>query len=177
MHVYAYLLLYFISMFTCLDLGFAMLCALRGLVLVSLWGRLLVWLHLPFLWIVWVLPLMRYTSVVSVCLMHTISPLHVMLLCLSCLLCATRLAFLCFFTSLHTCLHVHAWVCVSSILRSNGTMNTRFKPTFVLLGHPLLFDNMFVCPRLALPLIACLLACFPSCFFACLLACFFCHCT
>ena len=119
---------------------------------------------------------MRSTFVVSVCLMHTLSLLHVMLLCLPCLLCATCLAFLCFFASLHACLHVHAWVYVSSILRSNGTMATQFKPTFVLRGHPILFDNMFVCPCLALPLIACLLACFPfTCFFACLLACFFCH--
>ena len=29
--------------------------------------------------------------------------------------------FLCIFASLHACLHVHAWVCVSSILQSNGT--------------------------------------------------------
>ena len=85
--------------------------------------------------------------------------------------------FLFFFASLHACLHVHAWVCVSSILQFHGTMNTRSKPTFILLGHPLLFDNMFVCPYLALLLIACLLACFPStCFFTCLLACFLCHC-
>ena len=40
--------------------------------------------------------------------------------------------------------------CVSSILQSNGTMGIRSKPTFVLLGQPLLFDNMFVCPHLAL---------------------------
>ena len=93
---------------------------------------------------------------------------------------------LCIFASLHTCLHVHAWVCVSSILQYNGTMDTRSKPTFVLLGHHLLFDNMFVCLFMwfnvcLLPvchlLIACLLACFPpTCSFACLLAYFFCHC-
>ena len=57
--------------------------------------------------------------------------------------------FLYFFASLHTCLHVHAWVYVSSILWSNGTMGTRSKPTFVLLGHSLLSNNMFVCPCLA----------------------------
>ena len=56
--------------------------------------------------------------------------------------------FLHFFASLHTCLHVHVWVYVSSILRSNGTMGTRSKPTFVLLGHSLLSNNMFVCPCL-----------------------------
>ena len=84
------------------------------------------------------------------------------------------LGFLCFFAFLHT--HVHAWVYVSSLLQSHGTRDTRSKPTFFLLGHPLLFDNMFVCP-IRLLLIACLLACFPSgCFFACLLACFLCHC-
>ena len=96
--------------------------------------------------------------------------------CYACLACFVPPIWL-FFASLHACLHVYAWVCVSSILQSNGTMDTQFKPTFVLLGHPLLFDNMFVCPCLSLPLIACLLACFPfTCFFACLLACFFCHC-
>ena len=42
MHVCAFLLLRFISMFAYLDLGFAMLGALRGLVLVGLWGHFLV---------------------------------------------------------------------------------------------------------------------------------------
>ena len=84
--------------------------------------------------------------------------------------------FLYFFASLHTCLHVHAWVYVSSILWSNGTMGTRSKPTFVLLGHSLLSDNIFVCPCLA-TLASLFLVRFPSiCFFAYLLACFFCHC-
>ena len=67
--------------------------------------------------------------------------------------------FPCFFTFLHACLHVHAWVCVSSILQSHGTMDTRSKPTFVLLECPILFDNMFVCPHLAS---------FPSLSLACL---------
>ena len=87
--------------------------------------------------------------------------------------------FLCFFAFLHS--HVHAWVCVSSLLQSYGTRDTWSKPTFVLLGHPLLFDNMlvcsficlacFVCPRLAL-FISVFLACFPffPCFFLCLSA-------
>ena len=38
---------------------------------------------------------------------------------------------------------------MSSILRSNGPMGTRSKPTFVLLGHSLLSNNMFVYPCLA----------------------------
>ena len=91
--------------------------------------------------------------------------------------------FLYFFASLHACLHVHTWVYVLSILQSNGTMNTRSKPTFVLLGHPhFLFDNMFFClfvcfTCLFAPIwhlwLACLLACFPSISsFACLLVCF-----
>ena len=44
---------------------------------------------------------------------------------------------------------------MSSILQHNGTMDTRFKPTFVLLGHHLLFDNIFSCPFVCL---ACLFA-------------------
>ena len=85
--------------------------------------------------------------------------------------------FHCFFASLHACLHVHAWVYISSILQSNGTIDTRSKPTFVLLGHLFLFDNMLFAPVwLSLLLIACLLACsLFTCFFAYLLACFLCH--
>ena len=107
---------------------------------------------------------------------------------LICLLCAALLAFLVSMLSLHACLHVHAWVCVSFILQSNGAMDIRSKPTFVLLGHPLLFDNMllypfhvlhmFVCSCLA-SLLACSLHALPIsfvCFFACPLACFFGHC-
>jgi len=40
-------------MYASLDLGFAMLYALLGLVLVGLWGHLLVWLHLSLLWLIW----------------------------------------------------------------------------------------------------------------------------
>ena len=84
---------------------------------------------------------------------------------------------LCFFASLHACLYVHAWVCVLPILQSIRIMDTWSESTFVLLGHPLLFDNIFVCPHLALSLIVCLLAYFPSsCFFTCLLSCYLCHC-
>ena len=65
---------------------------------------------------------------------------------------------------------------VPSILQSNGTMDTRSKPTFVLLGHPLLFDNMFVCPFICLACFVCShLAFFVSMFLACspCLLCFF----
>ena len=41
------------SMLASLYLGFATLCALHGLVLVSPWGHLLVWLHLSLLGLVW----------------------------------------------------------------------------------------------------------------------------
>ena len=104
-----------------------------------------------------------------------------------CALCHTchPFGFLCFFASLHACLHVHAWVYLSFVFQSNGTTNTRSKPTSVLLVHPFLLDNMFVCLFVCFTclfalvwhlLLACLLACFPfTCFFACLLACFFCH--
>ena len=122
------------------------------------------------------------TSLILVCLMHTLSSLHA-LLCLPCLLYATHLAF---FTSLHLCMfaymfmhesllacvikpnsyylvlvHTHFWYvrpqvpCRNfawwhvSILKSHRIMNTRSKPTFVLVEHPLLFDNIFVFPRLA----------------------------
>ena len=106
-------------------------------------------------------------------------------MCLPCLLCATLLVFFATFASLHACLHVHAWVCVSSILQSNGTMDTRSKPTFVLLGHPLWFDNMPVCPFICLAcffspiwlsLLVCSLHVLPisfAFFFTCMLACFF----
>ena len=67
---------------------------------------------------------------------------RLMLIRFPCLLCSTHLAFfafllLCFFASLHACLHVHLWVCVSSILKSNGSMDIQSKPSFLLLGHPL----------------------------------------
>ena len=93
--------------------------------------------------------------------------------------------FLYFFASLHACLHVHTWVCVLSILQSNGTMNTWSKPTFVLLRHPLFLDNMLVCPFICRPypiwlsLLVCSLHALPISFvsfFACLLVCFFCLC-
>ena len=85
MHVYACLLICFISMFACLDLGFAMLCALRGLVFVGLWGHLLVWLHSSLLWLVSVWLLVRHISIMLVCLTHTF--LYSMWWCYACLAC------------------------------------------------------------------------------------------
>ena len=62
---------------------------------------------------------------------------------------------LAFCASLHTCLHVHAWVLlasVSSMLQHNEAMDIRSKPKFVPCGHHLFF---------------CFLACLPSRLFAC----------
>ena len=88
-----------------------------------------------------------------------LSPLRAMLICLPYLFCATHLAF---FASSHICF------LVSSILQSNGSMDTWTKPIFVLLGHPLLFDNMLVCPFICLACFVCPhLALFISMFFAC----------
>ena len=55
-------------------------------------------------------------------------------------------------------------------------MDTQSKPTFVLLGHHLLFDNMFVCPHLA-PFDSLTFSMISFYLFLCLFAtCFFCHC-
>ena len=82
--------------------------------------------------------------------------------------------FLCFFSSLHSCLHVYAWVYVSSILHSNGPIDTQSKPTYILLGH-LFSCALHACLPLYLYiyiylLLVCLLACFPSYLFLCLFA-------
>jgi len=79
-----------------------------------------------------------------------LSPLCVMMLCLPCQLCAIHLAF---FFSLHfytlAYMFMHESVChPHSNLTELWTSNPNLH--FVLLGYPLLFDNMFVCPRLAL---------------------------
>ena len=96
--------------------------------------------------------------------------------------------FLCFYASLKACLHVHAWVYVSSILQSNGTMDTRSKPTFVFLGHPLclitcLFSLSYAYHALFAPVWLSLLVCSLQAltfslisFFTSLLAYFFCLC-
>ena len=39
-------------MYAYLDIGFAMLCAPRGLFLVDLWGHLLAWFHPSLLWLI-----------------------------------------------------------------------------------------------------------------------------
>ena len=77
-----------------------------------------------------------------------LSLLCMMFICLTCLLCATHMAF---FASLHLCTLAYMFMhkSVSSILQSHGIMDTWSKPTFVLLGHPLLFDNMLVWSYLA----------------------------
>ena len=77
--------------------------------------------------------------------------------------------FLCFFASLHPCLHLHTWVYVSSIFQSNEIMDTQSKPTFFLLGHLLLFDNilrspLYVFHMLVFPYLASFLSLSLSCF-------------
>ena len=49
---------------------------------------------------------------------------------------------LCIFARLPTCSYMSL---LSSILQSGGVMDTQSKPTFVLIGHTLLFDNMLLC--------------------------------
>ena len=71
------------------------------------------------------------------------------------------------FASSHACLHVHAWVLltsVSSMLQHNEVMDIRSKSTFVPCGYHLLFTFLFVY------LFACLLAILLVCLLACLLA-------
>ena len=56
---------------------------------------------------------------------------------------------LAFYASLHTCLHVQAWVLltsVSSMLQHNEVMDIWSKPTFVPRGHPLCVFSLLVCP-------------------------------
>ena len=85
------------------------------------------------------------TSGVLMSSMHTfLCSVRCWYACLACFAPPIWLSFLlCIFARLP---HVHAWVYVSSIFQSSGTMDTRSKPTFVLLGHHLFFfDNIFVC--------------------------------
>ena len=94
MSMFACLFLCFISMLTSLDIGFAMLCALCRLVLM--------WSHL--------------CLDVTTCEIHLrgagvldlhLSPLRAMLICLSCFLFTTRLAF---FASSHFCTLAHLFM-------------------------------------------------------------------
>ena len=72
---------------------------------------------------------------------------------------------LAFYASLYTCLHVHAWFLLASVLsmlKHNEVMDIRSKPTFVRHGHHLLLAScLFVF------FLACLLA-FLSCQLSCL---------
>ena len=119
---------------------------------------------------------MRHISVMFVCLIHTF------LYCVRCFYACfvppiwLSLLLCILFACLPTCSCMSLCLLVPSILQSNGTMDTRSKPTFVLLGHPLLFDNMFVCPFICLACFVCShLAFFVSMFLACspCLLCFF----
>ena len=59
---------------------------------------------------------------------------------------------LAFCASLHTCLHVHAWVLlvsVSSMLQHNEVMDIRSKPTFIPRKHHLLFAFACLSPFLS----------------------------
>ena len=82
---------------------------------------------------------------------------------------------LAFYASLHTCLHIHAWVLlasVSSMLQHKEAMDIRSKPTFVPHEHHLLFAFLLVCLfvcmlvfwLLCLPCLSCLPA---LCLFIC----------
>ena len=153
--MFACLLLCFISMFTCLNLGLAMLYALCGFKFVSIWGHLLAWLHPPLLWLVGCDHLWN-TSPWCWCAWYTPFSTSCNVVMLALLALCHPFSFLCFFASLHTCLHVHVWVCVSSILQSHGTMDARSKPTFFLLGHLLcliicLFASVWILLLFALP--------------------------
>ena len=107
-------LLCFISMLASLDLGFAMLCALRGLMLVSPQGHLLC--------VVASIP-PRACFDVTTCEIHLhgvgvlethLFPLRVTLKCLPCLLCAVHLAFFasCIFAHLPICSYMSLYVII-----------------------------------------------------------------
>jgi len=98
--MFACLLLCYISMFPCLDLGFAMLYALCGLVLVGLWGHLFVWFA-PF----------RACLDVTTCEIHLrgVGVLdHTFLCsircCYACLVCFVILVWLCLLFYIFACL-------------------------------------------------------------------------
>ena len=105
-----------------------------------------------------------------------ISPLCAMLICLSGLLSATRLAF---FASLHFCTLAYMFM-QESVFRPYSNLMELWTPDPNL--HLSFEDTIFCLIKcLFAPvwhlLLTCLLACFPfTCFFACLLACFFCYC-
>ena len=142
----ACLLLCFLSMLASLDLGFAMVVSPIGLFLCGYIHppRGLIrynhsWDTPPWCWCAWYTPFFTPCNVDMLALLALCHPF----------------GFLRFFASLHACLHVHAWVSVSSILQSNGSMDTQSKPTFVFLGHPILLDNILVCPFICLVCFVC----------------------
>ena len=59
------------------------------------------------------------------------------------------------FTHLPTCSCMSLCLLVPSILQSNGTVDIRSKPAFILLGHPRLPDNILVCPFTCLACFVC----------------------
>ena len=167
MSMFACLLLRFMSMFACLDLHLAMLCTLCELMLVGPWGHLHVWLHLSLLGLVWMQPLVRYTSVVLVCLIHTSLSTLCKVDIFALLALFHPFGFFCLFASLHACLHVHACVYVSSQDTLFCLITCLF--AFLYAQHALfapIWLSLLVCSLHTLPfsLVS---------FFACLLAYFF----
>ena len=154
-------LLCFIFMFSYLDLGFSMLCALYGLVLVILRDHLLAWLHPPLLWLIGCDHLRDaspwcwcawYTSFSTLC---DVVMLALLALCHP----------LAFFASLHFCMLAYKFMYESV-------------QTYICPARHAHFIWQHVClPPFGTFRQLVFLACFPStCFFTCLLACFLCHC-
>ena len=138
--MFACLLLYYISMFACLDLGFGMLCAFCRLVLVGISGHLLVWLHLSLLGFVWMWPLVRYTPVVLVCLIFT--PFST--------LCEVEWL-PCFMLSVGLCLSVLGAICLRGCIHPScglldvTTCETHLRDVDVLDTHLSLLRKMLSC--------------------------------
>ena len=164
LHVYTCLLLCFMLMLASLVLDFATFDTHSGFVVV--------WLHPT--------PIRPCSDVaiwgcISVMPVASCIPLFFRsVLWYACHACLCYL--LAFYTSLHACIHVHAWVLlasVSSILQHNEAMDIRSKPTFVPCGHYLLFVSLLVAFLSCLFAIS--FACFPASLFLCLpyLSCLF----
>ena len=126
-------------MFAYLDLGFAMLYTICRLVLVGPWGHLLC--------VVAFVPL-RACFDVTTCEIHLrgvdmldthLSLLHVMLMCLPCLLCATRLAF---FAFMHLCtlayMFIHEFVC-----RPYSNQKKKEHFPFIIIRHEICFPPTY----------------------------------
>ena len=138
LHVCACLLLCFMLVLASLVLGFATFDALSGYVVV--------WLHLmlrrP------CLDVTTWEASLDVRLLRVHPSLFCSTRWYACHACLHHL--LALYASLHTCLHVHAWVLlanVSSMLQHNEAMDIRSKPTFVPCGHcPCLFAILLCFP-------------------------------